>query len=377
MDDLGVDYSRAGILLTVIGLMSAAFGFFGSYFLDRFGPKKTLSIALCVMIAGTLLIMISKSYAILFTGRLITGVGIGLSSVLPAAFYSMWFPSREKPFINSMHNAFLAGAQTVAYMVVIPIFIAVGSWQMTLGSFGFLALAITALFEVFGRDNDAVLETKAREKETAPDVSGKRQSGLGAAIKHKEIILLAVSTICALWTYVSFNTYLPAYLQEARGMDKAAASFMTGFAPLIGIGGALAGGFLIGISGRRKPFLILCYAMVLLGALGILFVPTGPLLYVCIGVMGFGNASWGPIFMTIPMDLKGSTPSLVGASIAICSGIGQGMTFVASMLFNAFVLTFGLGNSLLIYAMPVIVSIICGILMPETGPKGKQQEAVV
>jgi len=373
--DLSINLSQAGNLITICGLMSAVFIFFGSFFIDRFGPKRALILALCIMTLGSFIVMFSSGYTTLFIGRLIAGIGIGLAAPLPGTFYAMWFPANEKPLINVFHTIFMYAAGAVPYMIVIPLFTSIGSWQTTLGIAAIMSAVVVIIFAIIGKDNKAALAPQPQpQTEINTAAPAKQVSGLRQAAQRKEVWLLCIATFGLLWTYVSFNTYMPAYFQEVRGMSKAAASFMTGFAPLIGIAGALVIGVLMKATGHRKFLLAASYTLVCIGALGILTVPTGPLLYLSIGLLGFANAACSPIFMTLPMELKNTTPQLVGGAIAIGSGIAQAGTFIATNIFSSVATPLGLGTALMIYIIPCLVlSIAAALLMPEFGPRANRK----
>lgn len=371
MKEFSINYSQAGTLMSIISFMAAIFIFLGSFFIDRFGPKRALLYALCIICLGSLIVTVSKSYAVLLAGRLITGIGIGMSSPLAATFFTMWLRPGEKPVANTLNVIVMYGATATVYLICIPIFMAVGAWQFSLGLFGLFALFMTLIVGFFLKNNNEVFSAIPQSDNSNIN---KRQSGIVLAFKRKEIKLLALTTTCAMWTYATFNTYLPAYFQNVRGMTIAEASYMTAFAPIIGVAGALVVGSLMIFSGLRKVWLILEYSLVFIGAVGILTVPTGPWLYVCVGLMGFAYAETGIVFNTIPMELKGSTPQLVGGAVAVANGSAQLVFFLVTLGFNSLVVHWSLATALAIYTVPCALAIICAFFIPETGPgfKGRR-----
>lgn len=352
MDDLSINYSEAGVLLSVISLMFAFFVYLGSYLVDRFGVKWAMLIGLTIIMAGSGVVWASWNYPSLLAGRIIIGLGIGTTAPLFAATYSVWFRAGERPIVNALHNAVMSISTAAIYMTLVFMHGHIGSWHATMGLTGLFVLVAGAIYAVFGKD-----VVRRCGADTAA-VGGRKQSGIVMALRHRPIVILAIATTGVMLTFTIFHTYMPLYFQEVRGMSQAEAGILTGMRPLIGVAGTLGAGFLTGYTGRRKGILVFAYVAVLLGAVGVMYVPGGLLLYFFIGLLGFGNSAYAPVFMTIPMDLKNSSPQLVAGAIALGSGIGMVMSFVATLVFNPLVNLFGLGSAMFLFVLPIILAII-------------------
>jgi len=111
VQDLKINFGQAGMLLTVIPLLSGIFMFAGSFVIDKLGVKRAMIVAMFVMGIGGILSFFAKSYAIILIARIIVGVGCGLVPPVIGALIMSWFPPKEQPYINTINSALGFGRQ--------------------------------------------------------------------------------------------------------------------------------------------------------------------------------------------------------------------------------------------------------------------------
>jgi predicted MFS family arabinose efflux permease len=367
--ELKISLGQAGTLLTVITLMWGIFTLSGSFLIDKLGLKATMITSLVVFALGGMASYFAHSFAAIFIARLVVGVGLG--PVLPTvgAVVMSWFPPNERPYINSVVMVSAYVGLTLAYMLAVPVFKLVGTWQNTLAVFGASIIVVALLWAIFGKvrtseESGSGIQSAAQKNQTLE----KKESGLAQAANRKEVWLVLAMMTGQMWTFNTFTTYLPVYFQQIRGLDAAAAGAIAGILPLAGIFGAVVCGVTTGALGLRKPFTWPFFVFMLLGAIGSISISPGPLLYLAVGIMGFAVAGFTVVFLQIPMDLEGTTPEMVGGAIAIIMGSSYIISYFSPMVFGLLEPKLGIATTMIVLGCSLIVSIIAGLMMRETGP---------
>lgn len=128
--------------------------------LDRFGPRKTttLAIALCAM--GSLLFAWSDSLVAAGAGRFLTGVGAAFAAISCLKLVANWFPFR--------HFAFMAGLMmTMAMLGAVggqapfAAFIQKMEWRQAIALIGVAGLVLAAVFWFVVRDKAPGVELES------------------------------------------------------------------------------------------------------------------------------------------------------------------------------------------------------------------------
>lgn len=360
---LHIDISQAGTLVTLIPLISGICMFTGTFIIDRLGLRAAAVIALACMLVGSGLSHFSSAYWQILLLRIIVGIGVGLSIPLPGALTMGWFPAREQPYINSVHNLLAFIAQSTALAAPGFLLAATEDWRDVLSLLAVFALLGLAGWVIWGRDPPV---DAADAKRTGHAIS---ESGMAQALRRREVRLLAIAMIGQMWTFNTFSTFLPSFLEMGRGLTRIQAGGVSSLVPLAGVVGALICGVATGTLGRRKPFLWPLMMVALAAALIIVNVPVGLPVYVAIALLGFTSAGLSPTLMTVVMDLKGATAASTAAAFALIFGVSFFTSFFVSPAFGALVPIWGIRLSMTAFSLPLVITIIALALIPETGPK--------
>src|SRR5262249_23650410 len=93
--DLGIDYTKLGLLIGLYFLPGIAIAYPGGLLGQYFGDKRIALFGMALMVAGGLLTAFCNNYAGLFVGRLTSGTGAVLLNVLLTKMTTDWFANRE------------------------------------------------------------------------------------------------------------------------------------------------------------------------------------------------------------------------------------------------------------------------------------------
>lgn len=89
--DAIVTHTELGVLIGIYLLPGALFAIPGGWLGKRFGDKRVVLTGLAMMTLGGALLALSDAYEIMFTGRLISGLGAVLLNVLVTKMVTDWF----------------------------------------------------------------------------------------------------------------------------------------------------------------------------------------------------------------------------------------------------------------------------------------------
>lgn len=201
VEDFGVDYTNIGLLVGLYILpglfLSVPAGFAGR----RFGDKRIVLAGLMLMLAGGAVAGAAERYATVVVGRLMSGAGAALLSVLLTKMLTDWFA-----------GAGLFGAMSI-FMIGWPSGIAAGqalqtpialasSWH---GIFYLTALGSAAAFlsvAVFYR---------------APGEPAERPAGASRSVNRRELWLVTIAGIAWMFingAYFVLVSFAPTFLAE-------------------------------------------------------------------------------------------------------------------------------------------------------------------
>ncbi len=133
--------------------------------LDKFGPRKTTTLAIALCAAGSLVFAGANSLFVASVGRFITGAGAAFAAVNCLKLIANWFPYK--------HFAFMAGLMMTMAMLgavggqaPLAAFIHKMEWRHAIEVIGFAGLVLAAVFWLVVRDKSP---DHARERHIVSD----------------------------------------------------------------------------------------------------------------------------------------------------------------------------------------------------------------
>lgn len=303
----------------VLGNLSAAYfyGYAGmqipvGLMLDRFGPRRLMTVAALVCAGGAVMFALGHSLAMVTVGRFLIGASAAFSLVAAMAVASQWFPARRFALLSGL--AMAAGmAGGVLGQAPLRIAVEASDWRTTSLWLALGGVAISLAAFSFVRD---------RERGTG----GLSQvlSGLAEAARDRQVQLLSLAGLGANGALLGFAglwgvPFLVATYELERTTAATLASLLIagwGFgAPLIG--------WLSDRIGRRKlPYAIgiatECIALALL-----IWVPGLPLpaIAALAFVTGFAGSAMITSFALVRERVR---PGLTATAIGFLNGMVTG-----------------------------------------------------
>lgn len=119
--------------------------------LDKFGPRKTTTIAIVLCAAGSLIFARADSLLVAGIGRFVTGVGAAFAAVNCLKLIANWFPFRQFAFMTGlMMTVAMLGA--VGGQAPLSSFIQKMGWRYAMELIGIAGLVLAGLFWIIVRD---------------------------------------------------------------------------------------------------------------------------------------------------------------------------------------------------------------------------------
>lgn len=176
-DDLNITHAESGLLVaafplpTMIGIIPL------SFFAPRIGLKRIGIVSLALMILGSLIMVLARSFLLLFLGRLIIGIGalgvpfVGLQGV------AQWFRDSHLGLAMGIYSTAMIAATIFALNLFGPVALEYG-WRGGIWiSLLMIAITLVAFIFVF---KSAPEDTELREKQNS--ISYKRLKEIGTPL---------------------------------------------------------------------------------------------------------------------------------------------------------------------------------------------------
>jgi predicted MFS family arabinose efflux permease len=231
--ELGLGADALGLLTSAYLLSFAAAQLPLGILLDRIGPRRTEAALLLVAAAGALLFAVAGGLGMLFTGRVL--IGLGVSACLMAGFKACidWFPRERLPFVNGIQ---MAAGGLGAMAATAPVEVMAGSigWR---GVFLVLAalcvLAATSIYFVVPRE---------REDGHASRLSLTASlAGVGRVVTSPLFWRVAPLTVVSEGSFMAIiGLWAGPWLRDVGGHDRVGAAEL-----LLAVAAAMVAGFLL------------------------------------------------------------------------------------------------------------------------------------
>jgi MFS family permease len=235
-------YAYAGLQLPV-GLI-----------IDRWGPRRVMTVAVLVTGVGSLLFALAGSLGPAYLGRLLVGAGAGFSWVGCLTLITAWFPARRFAMVTGL-TLFVGLAGAIGGQAPLAALVTVAGWRATMLAAAAFAVLLALAIWLIVRDRPigaAVPKVSAAGESRAlwqglHQVAGRRQTWVLALVGS--MMAAPMLSLGALWG-------VP-YLSAAHGLSRPAAALNTSLM-LVGwaVGSPLVGWISDRIGRRRLPMTV-------------------------------------------------------------------------------------------------------------------------
>ncbi len=376
--DLGLDTVQMGYVFSAFGLAYSLFELPGGLFCDWKGPRKALTRIVVWWSVFTIATGWAWSFASLWTTRFLFGAGEAGCYPSLARMFRTWLPLDERPVAEGLKaSSSRLGAAVAPYLVVT--LLAYISWRGVFLVFGCLGFVWAAAFFVWFRDRPAEhASVNAAELARIPAAEPERghtSAPWGRLLTASSLWLLALQWFCHFYAFYFYITWLPTYLQDARGVAVERSAVLAGMPVFTGAIGSLVGGWILArairrlgdLSRARRLVAYISYSAAAVLMLLAIVPASAELAVALMSLSSFAAEFSGPITWTTAMDLGGRH---VGAVSGTMNSIGQMGGAVAPTVVGYFAASGPQGWTAALYSAAgvYVVGFLCWIFLDPVTP---------
>ncbi len=214
---------------------------------DRFGGKIVNACGIGLWSLATVCTGLAPSHLIVMTSRVVMGMGESTSWPASNRIIREWFPAAERALANAIFGAGAAAGPALG-AVGISAIVAAWGWRwgfIVAGSIGFIWLALWWIFFdhpervswLHPSERDKILNE--RDGEFASHIAAQPASSLWYLLSLRSTWGLFLTQGCEVYGGYMLLTWLPTYLQQAKGLSVMNAGMLTaipfGAASVLGI----------------------------------------------------------------------------------------------------------------------------------------------
>jgi MFS family permease len=202
---------------------------------DRYGGKVVNAGGIALWSVATVLTGFSTGFGFMAASRVVMGMGESTSWPASNRIIREWFPAKERAFANAVFGAGSAAGPAfgaVAVTTVVGFF----GWRTgfyAAGAVGFLWLAVW--WAVFDKPEQVGWLTQAernkilaeRDGEVVRPATPQAGSSLGRLLSLRPVWGLFLTQGCMVYGGYMLLTWLPTYLQQAKGLSLMNAGFVS------------------------------------------------------------------------------------------------------------------------------------------------------
>ena len=332
MRDLGLSKLQMGYVFSAFGLAYAALELPSGWLCDRIGARKVLTRVVLFWSVLTAATGLAWSYLSMLIIRLFFGAGESGCFPSLAKIFSEWLPAEERAIAEGWKAAMARWGGAFAPYLVVSLYAFMG-WRQTFVVFGAVGLIWCAIFYSFFRDHPRQ-HSGVNSAELAIIEQNRRQRVINTSGAPLRRFARSTSAWALCWQWFCHNygtyfylTWLPIYLQQARGMNLKASAVLAGMPLLFAGFGTLAGGAVarrvsqaIGRTRARKGIAYASYGMAAALLLVFTVIRNPTLAVVVMSLSSFAVEFSTPVTWITAVDLGGDA---VGTLTGAMQSLGQ------------------------------------------------------
>jgi sugar phosphate permease len=306
-------------MMTAFVLPYGASMFLLSILGDVFGPRKTLTTIAAILAATAAFMGSVTSYAVMILARTVLGVAEAPQFGTATVAVKRWFPPREQGLANALWTIGSPLGSAIGFPLVLFVVTQYG-WRAsfyTLAAInGFIVVPTLWLFL----------------RDAPPSYRSSKQED---RIPFGEAIwLLPVYNAGGLIFLWGFNTWLPAYLRQARHFDITQAGLYSALPFVLMVLGEISGAWVGDRTGKRA---LVCFVSLFMTGIFVWFAALAPGANLAAWCLALSAGFWGAMVPTLfALGMQIVPKRITGMGLGIYSGIanfvGSAAPFIMGVL---------------------------------------------
>ena len=239
MGTFHINRTFAGFLMSIFSVAGLTLSIPSGMLLEKLRGRTAGAIAICFILAGSVVGALSSHFSTMLAGRFLEGVGLSLISVVAPMVITFRFEPKKLPTAISIYSTSYPIAATIA-LIFAPLLASRFGWQSAWWCGSIYALITLFLYLAFIKPLTAQQKTAFEERKT------ERGPFTRKAFLDIDAILMGIM-FCSYGTqFNGFLTWTPTFLYNTRGISLAHSSLLLITLPAMGIISAIFTGWLSG-----------------------------------------------------------------------------------------------------------------------------------
>lgn len=326
-NDLGLSLVQIGTIWGIGPLAGTFTSLVGGMIIDRYGTKRTLSVA-CLLagVVGALRGLsgdfTSLAVTAFFFGFLFVSIALGAHKIARECF-----PGRRLVVANGVLSAGIGVGFALGSMISATVLSPwLGGWRNVLFLYGGISVIISILW-LSSRSATGQIETG-----TSTGMVPFRQS-LSRVLHIRSVWLIALTRLCFWGCHYGVNGYLPLYLRgigwTAAGADGALAALTTAATVAV-----IPLALLYSRLGSKRALLLSAMLMTVIGV-GLLSIVDGVLVWPLVILVGLFREGLIAILITMVMEVKEVGVVYAATALGLSQSLGNLGAFISPPLGNS------------------------------------------
>jgi MFS family permease len=313
--EFSMDLSGGGMFMSVFSIAGCILAIPAALIIQRLGLKKAGLIAVGSVFVGALIGSLAGTSAVLYAGRVIEGVGMGLIMVMAPAAIALWFPANRRGAPMAIW-ATCVGIGSISMYNLAPLLATSYGLKAVWWLGTAVALVALFLFAVLFRSPrpEEMLEAPKPDSDAGPAISFRN------VLSNTRLWMLSLQFLCFNLIVMAFSTFYPTFLQQERAYTAIQAGSMSSLVMVVSIFAGPLAGYLTDRVWKRSYWIMSAWAV---GAVlyAFPFSVTGWMIPGLLVSMGILTAPIVPASFAVIPEVVGG-PKLAGMGMAVMA-LGQ------------------------------------------------------
>src|SRR5260221_6602233 len=327
--DLGLSPTQMGYVFSAFYFAYALFEIPTGWWGDKVGTRKVLTRIVCWWSSSPVLTATAFSYPSLLAVRFLFGIGEAGAWPNVARTFSRWFPAKER---GTAQGIFFMGAHMAGGLtrLLVAAMLARMPWRAVFVVFGMVGFVWAAAWYRWFRDDPGKHPSVNAAELELIESGGRIETGHSLRVadflrllRNRNVIGLCLSYFTQSYGFYFYITWLPTYLERARGFTSVKLGLLAGLPLILSVLADLVGGL---ATDYASPRFCLRWGRAGGGVVSCLGAGMGRLAGAPVG-----GAVGPPLLIALP---AASSNLMLGASWGSCIDIGGNQTGLIGGVMN-------------------------------------------
>ena len=296
----GLTKAQLGLVSSWFFLAYAALQIPSGVLGDKLGRKLVLVPGIILFGLTTAWSGMVKTFGAFMGARVVTGIGEGVYYGPQYALSSEAIPPKARTVGTAIINSGMAFGTSLG--LIISPWLAFDlnlGWRMPFYVMSLPTVAVALLVAFFIKERVQGAGPTANQAKT----EGGGKASIGDLFRNRNLLAVYAMVFCSLYGFFAVLTWLPYYLQEARGMVGTQVGVISSLVPWASIPGALFFGYLSDKMGRRKPLVFWLVPLATIALFATVYVQSYPALIASLVLYGLtGKLALDPVLVAFVAD---------------------------------------------------------------------------